>query len=46
LSLVPGEHHGAIHTAGDEVQGLEQIQAGDLVSVEYTESPAMRMILE
>jgi hypothetical protein len=46
LSLVSGEHHGTIHTAGDEVQGLEQIQTGDLISVEYTESPAMRMIRE
>ena len=31
-------------TAGDDVQGLEQIQTGDSISVEYTESLAMRMI--
>ena len=30
--------------AGDDVQGLEQIQTGDSISVEYTESLAMRMI--
>ncbi len=33
-------------TAGDDVQGLEQIQTGDTISVEYTESLAMRMIRE
>lgn len=31
-------------TASDDVQGLEQIQTGDSISVEYTESLAMRMI--
>lgn len=30
----------------DDVQGLEQIQTGDVISVEYTESLAMRMIKE
>jgi len=30
--------------ADDEVQDLEQIQTGDTISVEYTESLAMRMI--
>ena len=33
-------------TAGDEVQDLEQFQSGDVISVEYTESLAMRMIKE
>jgi hypothetical protein len=33
-------------TAGDEVQNLEQISVGDVISVEYTESLAMRMIRE
>lgn len=33
-------------TAGDEVQGLEKIEKGDRISVEYTESLAMRMIKE
>ena len=31
-------------TVGDDVQNLEQIQTGDTISVEYTESLAMRMI--
>ena len=33
-------------TAGDDVQNLEQIRTGDVISVEYTESLAMRMIRE
>jgi hypothetical protein len=33
-------------TAGDDVQNLEQIKTGDVISVEYTESLAMRMIRE
>jgi hypothetical protein len=32
--------------AGEEVQNLEQVQVGDLISLEYTESLAMRMIKE
>ena len=35
-----------MHTAGDDVQALEQIQIGDLNSVEYAESPTIRMIRE
>lgn len=31
---------------GDEVQGLEKLEKGDRISVEYTESLAMRMIKE
>ena len=31
-------------TASDEVQDLEQFHSGDVISVEYTESLAMRMI--
>ena len=33
-------------TADEAVQGLEQIHVGDTISVEYTESLAMRMIKE
>jgi hypothetical protein len=32
--------------AGDEVQSLDGIQTGDIISAEYTESLAMRMIKE
>jgi hypothetical protein len=35
-----------IFTVADEVQGLEKVQVGDTISVEYTESLAMRMIKE
>jgi len=33
-------------TVDEHVQGLEEIQAGDSISVEYTESLALRMIQE
>ena len=32
--------------AGDDVENLEQIKTGDVISLEYTESLAMRMIRE
>jgi hypothetical protein len=33
-----------IFTVDDSVQGLDQVQAGDVISVEYAESVAMRML--
>jgi hypothetical protein len=46
VSLRGPEGNLLVVTATDEVQGLEQIEAGDRISVEYTESLAMRMIRE
>lgn len=46
VSLRGPEGRLLIFTADDAVQGLEQVQTGDTISVEYTESLAMRMIRE
>lgn len=46
VSLRGPEGRLLIFTIDESVQGLEIVQAGDTVSVEYTESIAMRMIRE
>lgn len=46
LSVRGPEGRLLIFTAAEDVQGLEQVQTGDTISVEYTESLAMRMIKE
>lgn len=44
LSVRGPEGNLLVVTADEAVQGLEQIHVGDTISVEYTESLAMRMI--
>ena len=46
LSVRGPEGNLLVMTAGEAVKGLEQIQTGDRISIEYTESLAMRMIKE
>lgn len=46
LSVRGPEGNLLVVTAGEDVQALEQIQTGDRISVEFTESLAMRMIKE
>lgn len=46
VSLRGPEGRLLIFTVDEAVEGLEQVQTGDSISVEYTESIAMRMIKE
>jgi hypothetical protein len=46
LSVRGPEGRLLVFTAAEDVKGLEQVQTGDTISVEYTEALAMRMIKE
>jgi len=46
VSLRGPEGRLLVFTVDEAVEGLEQVQTGDSISVEYTESIAMRMIKE